>query len=235
MFYYDNDKRCIEIRLGIIDSSSTLPVFDLRHTISFTYDGPTSTMPSSLSSVLTVFPGLVTTYYYKYDQKGLKIKDSVRVKNQAGDPADIVIHYVYTNDRAFITPVKTGFPMENSSLDTLYFSKARNIEKLVSRLIKSTGDQITTYNFAYDKSINPFNKLNIANSIYFQHSSIGLGYNVPLETHYMGANSNNMTSWSAGAGTAIYNYSYDLDKYPVRREFILPGTTSPFQVTSFEY
>jgi hypothetical protein len=235
LFSYDNAMRCTEIKIGTIDSNSSNPVFNLTQTLTLSYDGSSSLMPSSFSSVRTVFPNLVTKFYYKYNSQGRKIMDSVRVKNQAGDPADRVIHYVYDADRVYATPVLTGFSMENNSLDTLSLLKGGNIEKLVSRIIRSTGDQIITYTFTYDRFISPYNKLNIANSLYFESAALGIGYNVPLETHYMGVTTNNMTSWTTGSYTVVFKYLYDQDRYPVRKEMFLPGDTSPSYVVSFEY
>ncbi len=235
LFSYDNAKRCTEIKIGTIDSSYSNPVLNLTQTLTLSYDGSSSLLPSSLSSVKTVFPNLITTFYYKYNSQGRKIMDSARVKNQAGDPADRVIHYVYDNDRVYTTPVLTGFPMENNSLDTLSLLTGGNIEKLVSRIIKSTGDQIVSYTFTYDQFVSPYNKLNIANSLYFESAALGLGYNVPLETHYMGVTTNNMTSWSTGNYTVIFNYLYDQDQYPVRKEMFLPGDINPYSVILFEY
>lgn len=235
IFSYDNAKRCTEIKIGTIDSSISNPVFNLTQTLTLNYDGSSSLLPTSFSSVRTVFPTLVTIFYYKYNSQGRKIMDSVRVKNQAGNPADRVIHYVYNDDRVYATPVLTGFPMENNSLDTLSLLTGGNIEKLVSRIIKSAGDQIVSYSFTYDQFVSPYNKLNIANSLYFESASLGLGYNVPLETHYMGVTTNNMTSWTTGNYTVIFKYSYDPDRYPVRKEMFLPGDVTPFSVTFFEY
>jgi len=235
IFTYDNAKRCTEIKLGTIDSSITNPVFNLKQTLTFTYNGSVL-LPFSFSSVKTVFPNLVTTFYYKYNNQSRKISDSVRVKNQNGDPADRVIHYVYDNDKVYATPVLTGFSMENNSLDTLSLLTKGNIEKLVSRFIRATGDQIITYAFTYDQFISPYNKLNIANSLYFESAALGIGYNVPLETHYMGVTINNMTSWTTGNYTVSFKYLYTLDQYPVRKEMFLPDdVVNPYQVTLFEY
>ncbi len=234
LFTYDNARRCTEIRLGIIDSSNINPAFDPKQTLSFHYDGP-SLLPSSFSSVRTVFPNLVTTYYYKYNSQGRKIMDSVRVKNEDGEPADRVIHYVYDNDRVYATPVLTGFPMENNLLDTLSLLAGGNIEKQVSRMIRSTGDRVISYTYTYDQFVSPYNKLNIANSLYFESASLGLGFNVPFETHYMGVTTNNLTSYTTGNYTVSFRYLYDLDKYPVRKEMLLPHDAYPSKVTLFEY
>ena len=235
MFTYDNAKRCTEIKIGTIDSSITNPVFVLKQTLTFTYDG-SALLPSSFSSVKTVFPNLVTTFYYKYNSQGRKIYDSVRVKNQNGDPADRVIHYVYDNEKVYATPVMTGFSMEGTSLDTLSLLTRGNIEKLVSRIIMATGDRIITYAFTYDQFISPYNKLNIANSLYFESASLGIGYNVALETHYMGVTTNNMTSWTTGNYTVNFKYLYIQNKYPIRKEMFLPDDlVNPYQVTLFEY
>ncbi|MGZ8559266.1 MAG: hypothetical protein ACXWWC_13070 [Chitinophagaceae bacterium] len=161
--------------------------------------------------------------------------DSVRVKNQAGNPADRVIHYTYEKGQVYVTPVLTGFSMENNSLDTLSLLTGGNIEKLVLRTIKSTGDQIVQYAFTYDRSVSPYNKLNIANSLYFESASLGIGYNVPLETHYMGVTTNNMTSYTAGTNTVNFKYLYDQDNYPVKKETFFPGDITPYQVILFEY
>src|SRR5688572_8902248 len=64
LFSYDLSNRCTDIKIGTIDSSATNPVFTLKHTLTFAYDDPTSLHPSSFSSVRTVFPNLVTTFYY---------------------------------------------------------------------------------------------------------------------------------------------------------------------------
>jgi hypothetical protein len=234
-FAYDSAKRCAEIKIGTIDSSITNPVFTLRQTLTFHYDALSSNLPSSVSSVRTIFPHLTTNFYYQYNSQGRKIKDSVSVKNLAGEPADRVIHYVYDNNRVYTTPVFTGFPMENAGFDTISLFKGDNIQKLTSRLLSLLGDQIITYTFTYDQAVNPYNKLNIANSLYFQNGHLGLGYNVPLETHYIGVNSNNMTSWTSGSYTAVFKYSYDRDKYPVRKEMILPEGSNPYQTILFEY
>jgi len=235
LFYYDNAMRCTEIKIGTIDSASSNPVFNLTQTLTLKYDGPTSLLPTSFYSVKTIFPNLITTFYYQYNSQGRKIKDSVRVKNQAGDPADRVIHYVYDIDRVYATPVLTGFPMENNSLDTLSLLGGGNLEKLVSRIIRSTGDQIVTYTFTYDQFVSPYNKLNIANSLYFESAALGIGYNVPLETHYMGVTINNMTSWTTGNYTVVFKYLYDQDRYPVRKEMFLPGDINPSYIVLFEY
>ena len=233
-FSYDNAKRCTEIKIATIDSSSLNPVYELKQTLTFTYEG-SALLPSSFSSVRTVFPNLVTTFYYKYNNQGRKISDSVRVKNQLGEPADRVIRYVYDNDKVYATPVFTGFPLENNSLDTLSLLTKGNIEKHVSRTIKAAGDLITSYTFTYDQSVSPYNKLNIANSLYFESPALGIGYNVPKETHYMGVTTNNMTSWTTGNYTVNFTYSYSQDQYPIRKEMFLPGDTKPTQVISFEY
>src|SRR5690606_10147789 len=86
-FSYDAANRCTEINIGTIDSSRTNPTFNLTQTLTFNYEG-FSVLPSSLSNVRTVFPNLVTRYYFKYNNQGMKIMDSVRVKNTLGEPAD---------------------------------------------------------------------------------------------------------------------------------------------------
>lgn len=235
LFSYDNANRCTEIKLGTIDSSSNSPAFVLKQTITFNYDS-TNLLPSSLSSVRTVFPNLVTTYYYQYNEQGQKIKDSVRIKNQSGEPADRVINYQYLHDKVIATPSFTNFSMENNLIDTLSMLSGGNIDKLVSRMIHSTGDDIITYNFTYDQFTSPYSKLNIANSLYFESSSLGLGYNIPLETHYMGVTSNNMTALITGNTIFRFKYIYTPDGYPLKKEMFEPGeSTNVYQVTYFEY
>jgi hypothetical protein len=234
LFSYDGAMRCSEIKLGTIDSSVSNPAFTLRQTLTLNYEGA-SILPTSVSSVRAVFPNLTTIFYYNYDSQGRKIRDSVRVKNTAGEPADRVINYVYKSDHVYATPVLRGFPMQNVTLDTVSLLNGGNIEQLTSKHLTSSGDRVTTYTFTYDKAINPYNKLNIANSLYFEHASLGLGYNVPLETHYMGVTTNNMTSWSSGDYVVFFRYQYGGDNYPLKKEMILPGNATPYQVTFFEY
>ncbi len=235
MFSYGANNRCEKIQIGTIDSSLNNPQFNLTQTISFNYDAASPLLPASLSSVRTVFPNLVTNFFYKYNSRGLKIMDSVRVKNLAGEPADRTVGYEYNNGHVYTTPVLTGFPIDSNPFDTLSFLEAGNIERLISKSTRSGVAQVVTYTFTYDQFINPYNKLNIANSLYFENSAIGLGYNVPLETHYLGVTVNNMLSWSSGNYTAKFTYVYDQDKYPVKKEMILPGDPSAYQVICFEY
>lgn len=234
IFSYDATNRCTQIKIGTIDSSITNPNFKLTQTITFNYEG-SAVLPYSLSNVRTVFPNLITQFYFKYNNQGMKIMDSVRVINQLGEPADRTVKYEYVNESVYSTPVMNGFPMTNNSYDTLELLSGGNIERLVSKHIRSTGDELVTYQFTYDDGVSPYNKLNIANSLYFENSAIGLGYNVPLETHYMGVTTNNMTSWMTGSYKVNFNYQYDMDKYPLRKEMIRPGDTSPYQVVLFEY
>ncbi len=234
MFSYDAANRCTEIKIGTIDSSTANPAFNLTQTITFKYDGQT-VVPASLSNVKTVFPNLVTHFYFKYNNQGMKIMDSVRVKNQLGEPADRVIKYEYENERVYSTPEMNGFSMVNNKYDTLEFLSGGNIERLNSKVMKTTGEEFITYQFTYDEGVSPYNKLNIANSLYFENSAIGLGYNVPLETHYMGVTTNNMTSWITGSYKVNFKYLYDGDKYPVRKEMTRPGEVNPHQVVLFEY
>lgn len=234
LFSYDGSNRCTGIRIGTIDSSGANPLFNLKQTLTLNYNG-SSIWPSSFSSVKTVFPNLVTVFYYRYNSQGLKTQDSVMVKNTVGDPAYRTVNYVYDKDQVYTTPVLSGFPMENIPFDTLSILETGNIGRLVSRIKMSAGDQLVTYAFIYDQSINPYNKLNIANSLYFENSTLGIGYNVPLETHYMGVTINNITSWTSGSYTASFRYVYDGDKYPLKKEMILPGNANSYQVTVFEY
>lgn len=234
-FSYDAANRCTTILLGTIDSAAASPQFRLSQTLTFNYEGA-ALLPSSLASVRTVFPNLVTTFYYKYNSAGLKIMDSVRVKNSAGDPADRKVVYVYEKGRVYTTPVLVGFPMDNNGLDTLELLNGGNIEKLVSHIVNTTtGDRLVTYSFSYDNRVSPYNQLNISNSLYFENASIGLGYNVPLELHYQGVTTNNMTAWSTGGYTVTYRYQYDGSNYPVKREQFLPGNTAPSQTTYYQY
>src|SRR5690606_21610912 len=68
-FSYDAANRCTEINIGTIDSSLSNPVFILSQKISFHYNS-SSVLPSSLSNVRTIFPNLVTTFYFKYNSQG---------------------------------------------------------------------------------------------------------------------------------------------------------------------
>jgi hypothetical protein len=234
MFYYDADNRCYKIHVGIIDSSLNNPQFISTHSIAFNYEGA-SLQPVSLSSVRTVFPNLVTTFFYKYNNQGLKVMDSVRVKNLAGEPADITVQYVYNKGRVYTTPVLTGFSIDGNPFDTLELLQAGNIGRLISRVHRAGSSRTTTYAFTYDQAINPYNKVNIANSFYFENAAVGLGYNVPRETHYLGVATNNMLSYTTGSYIVKFRYVYDGDNYPVKKEMILPNDPNPCEVTYMEY
>lgn len=234
MFSYDVINRCTEIRLGTIDSSASNPQFQLTQTLTFTYDD-NSLLPASVASVRSVFPDLVTNFYYMYNNLGLKIMDSVRVKNLAGEPADRKIHYEYVKNKVYTTPMLTGFPMDYTPTDTLDLLYGGNIGRLASRRKHPDGDRIIVYTFTYDNKISPYSKMNLANSLYFVNSAIGLGYNVPLETHYMGVTANNMTSWTTGSYTVRFNYAYDNYGYPVQKEMFFPGDSLPYWTINFEY
>jgi len=234
MFTYDQINRCTLIQIGTIDSLSATPAFQLTQSLNFNYDG-SSILPYSLSSVRTVFPNLVTEFYFKYNNQGYKIMDSVRVKNMMGEPADRQIFYEYGKLSVSSKPLLTGFPMNNVSYDTLSLLYGGNIRRLTSKRVNTNGDVLVVYDFTYDDKISPYNKLNIANSLYFENSAIGLGYNVPLETHYLGVTLNNMLSWSTGNFVVTFNYAYNGDGYPIKKEMFLPGSVDADKVVHFEY
>jgi len=231
-FSYDENNRVNQIKIGTIDSSSISPVFILSRTLTFHYLG-LENVPSSVSSVRSVFPNLVTEFYFQYNSDGLKTRDSVRVKNIAGEPADRMTNYVYDKDKIYSTPLANGFTLDNSAFDTLDF-KAGNIEMISSTYNSSIPAQVI-YTFSYDHNINPYNRMNIATALYFQNSALGIGYNVPLETHYIGLNANNMKTWTSDSYTVTYAYVYDKDRYPIQKMMFLPGNSDPEQVTLFEY
>jgi hypothetical protein len=236
LFTYDDSKRCTEVSVGVIDSAVTTPSFNLQRKLTFLYDESSSRMPSSVSSWRKSLPNFTDTYYHTYNNLGHKIKDSVSVKNTSGEIGSFVIHYEYGSDKVSGRPVLTGFPMENSSLDTIYFTEAGNIERQATRHLSAGGDEFYSYIFTYDQGVNPYNKLNIENSLYFQHPSIGIGYNVPFETHYIGFNTNNMTSFKTGTLLVTFKYVYDEDQYPIRKEMFRPSdTVNPEEVILFEY
>jgi hypothetical protein len=231
-FSYDANSRVTQIKIGTIDSSSISPVFTLSRILTFHYSG-SENVPSTVSSVRMVFPNLVTEYYFQYNSDGLKARDSVRVKNILGEPADRVTNYVYDKDKIYSTPFANGFTLDNAGFDTIDF-KAGNIEML-SHTYKFGTEAKVKYSFSYDHNINPFNRMNIATGLYFQNSALGIGYNVPLETHYIGLNANNIRTWTSDSDTFTYTYLYDKDRYPIRKTMFLPGNTNPEQVTAFEY
>ncbi len=79
-----------------------------------------------------------------------------------------------------------GFSMVNNKYDTLELLSGGNIERLVSKVIRTTGEEFITYQFTFDESVSPYNKLNIANSLHFENSAIGLGYNVSFRNALYG-------------------------------------------------
>ena len=230
-FNYDEQNRCTKIVIGSIDSSRPIPVFNVSRTLTLSYDGASS-LPYKVAEVRTVFPNLVTNYYYKYDGTGTKIQDSVMVRNQAGEPASKVVNYEYEKGLIVTTPVLTGFPIFFNSTDSL-FTDNENIVKKVSKTPTPTGDRFLTFTFEYDNKINPYAALNIYNSMYFTNSSLGIGYNVPTETHYMGLNRNNITAFSLDGFKTVVKYQYDKFKYPVKSESFAEVDPSSFRTTTY--
>ncbi|MEJ7914414.1 MAG: hypothetical protein WKF70_14760 [Chitinophagaceae bacterium] len=234
IFSYGLDNRCMKILLGTIDSSVSDPKFTPTRTITFNYDGA-SLLPASLSSVRTIHPNLTTNFYFKYDNHGRKVLDSVHVKNTAGESAYKTIRYEYHKGRVHSTPVLNGFPIDHHPFDTLELLQAGNIEKQVTRLFNGGTSRTFTRRFTYDQSINPYNRLNISNSLYFENQSLGLGYSVSLETTYLGVTTNNTSSINSDGHVIRFRYVYDQDNYPVKKEIILPGEVDGYHVTYLEY
>ncbi len=233
-FSYGPDNRCEKIVLGTIDSSVSNPKFVLTRTITFNYNGA-SLLPASLSSVRTIHPNLVTNFYYKYDNHGRKVQDSVAVKNTAGEPASKAIQYEYHNGRVYSTPTVRGFPIDNHSFDTLDLLKGGNIERQLTKMFDAGAERRFTKTYTYDQSVNPYNRLNISNSLYFENAALGLGYSVSLENNYLGVTMNNTASINFGNHLIKFKYVYDQDNYPVKKEIVLPGDIDGYHVTYLEY
>lgn len=234
-FSYDEENRCTKIVLGTIDSSgNVLPEFIVSRTLTLYYnDG--SSLPYKVASVRSVFPNLVIDFYYKYDDKGAKIQDSVRVRNQFGQPADRVIRYEYEKGLITATPELTNFSILNNTFDSLYINNA-NIVKKVSRMPTTNGDLIRTFAFEYDDKINPYSAINIYNSLYFTNPSINIGFNVPTETHYVGFNRNNISTFiTQGVFKTFCFYEYDKFKYPLKSESFPESNPLIRTITYFTY
>ena len=69
--------------------------------------------------------------------------------------------------------------------------------------------------------------------MYFTNSSLGIGYNVPTETHYMGLNRNNITAFSLDGFKTVVKYQYDKFKYPVKSESFAEVDPSSFRTTTY--
>jgi len=232
-FSYDDQDRCTQVIVGTIDSSKPAPVLTVSRVLTFFYDGA-SLLPYKAATVRTVFPNLVTDYFYKYDEKGIKVQDSVRVLNQANEPADRVVNYQYGKDLIVATPELTGFPIFFNPFDSLFTDNA-NIIKKVSTTPTPNGDQVLTFTFEYDKKINPYAAINIYNSLYFTNPALGIGYNVPTESHYIGFNRNNITAFSLEGFKTVVVYEYDKFKYPVKSETFAEEDPSFKTTTYFTY
>lgn len=235
-YSFDEENRCTKVLIGTIDSSgNVVPVFNVSRTLTFVYEGMAS-LPSKVQSVRTVFPNTITEFFYEYDIKGNKIKDSVRVTNQFGQPADRVVHYQYIKkDSVYTTPAFVNFPLTNNSFDTLYYND-HNIQKLRKYSIRSTGVSVNDYSFEYDNNINPYSALNVFNSLNFTNPALGIAFNIQTETNYIGLNRNNVTAYTvAGAPFRfVINYLYDNYKYPVWSEASPEGAPNKF-ITYYTY
>lgn len=233
-FSYDEQNRCTKVLLGSIDSSKQVPVFNVTRTITLFYNEGSS-LPYKLASVRSVFPHLVTDFYCKYDEKGVKILDSVRVLNQSNVPGDRIVRYEYQKGLILTSPEFTNFPIFFNSFDSLFTDNA-NIVRKVTRMPTPTGDQIFTLDCEYDNNINPYAAINIYNSLYFANPGTGIGYNVSSETHYLGFNRNNMSAFTAqGLFRTVVNYEYDKFKYPVKSVAFQESSPSFKTTTYFTY
>jgi hypothetical protein len=231
-FLYDTDNRCTQIKIGTIDSSGNVPpVFNISRVFTFIYEG-NNPLPEKVQSARTVFPNLVTEFFYEYDEDGNKINDSVRVLNQAGQPADRNVRYKYIGKDSIIsTPEFVNFPIFNNPFDTLVIDKS-NLIRLIRRTLLITGSRLNTYDFEYDNNVNPYNALNIYNSFYLANPAIGIANNVFVQGQYAGISQNNIIAYTQDIITEfVIDYTYDKFKYPVKSEFYLSGST--FKTTTY--
>lgn len=234
-YLFDEQNRCTKVLIGTIDSSgNVVPVFNVSRTLTFVYEGM-ATLPVKVQSVRTVFPNTITEFFYTYDSKGNKIKDSVRVLFQ-GLPSDRVVHYQYIKkDSVYAVPEFVNFPLTNNSFDTLYYSN-HNIQKFRKYTITATGFNVNEYLFEYDNNINPYSALNVFNSLNLTNPALGIGFNIQVQTNYSGLNRNNVTAFTvAGAPFRfVINYLYDNYKYPVWSEAYPEGSPNKF-ITYYTY
>jgi len=235
-YLFDEENRCTKVLIGTIDSSgNVIPVFKVSRTLTFVYEGMAA-LPAKVQSVRTVFPNNITEFFYEYDSKGNKIKDSVRVTNQFGQPADRVVHYQYIKkDSVYTVPEFVNFPLTNNSFDTLYYFN-HNIQKFRKHTITSTGFNVNEYSFEYDNNINPYSALNVFNSLNLTNPALGIGFNIQVQTNYIGLNRNNITSYMVAGAPFRFeiNYLYDTYKYPVWSEAYPEGSPNKF-ITYYTY
>lgn len=227
LFTYDSRQRVSKIEIGKIDSSVSNPQFAATAVINLHYKDTTG-QPDYFSMVRTALPNVTKYYYWKYEAKGLKVRDSVHVVYGAGQESDRLITYTYTDRNIYVTPTEIGTQGGALTTDSLTLADG-NITVHKSVLNGS----VNTYTYAYDDKHNPYHVLNIAGSLYLQNSTIGAGYNVPKETHYAGFNKNNMLSYTVSGTSVLFNHVYDTDNYPVKKTMVINNAVQ--QTFYFEY
>ena len=232
-FFFDQRNRVVKVEVGRIDSSLANPTFQVRQTLNFFYNG-LNNLPHSMTLVRSFFPNLVTTYYYTYNQFNEKVMDSVKAINVQGQVGYFKVAYTHEGKNIFVTPYTEAFSLDLMPYDTLTL-KNHNIERLIKKTFVRGAETKNEYFFTYDKHPNPFNKLNIYNSLYFTNSSMGVGYNVIFFNHYAGINRNNLLSYGIAEILNHFTYVYDADDYPLKQDSFLSGTSSPYEITYYQY
>ncbi len=214
-FIYDEQNRCTSIFHSVIDSSLEVPLPVLSRTYTFFYTG-NSTLPYKTTQVHQELPELVFSYYHTYDKNGLKIKDSISQLNFAGERGWTVIRYDYYKSHITSVPFRAAFSDYLSSYDTIFFDKS-NITKIFTSMPLEASIVRRSVELKYDNNVNPYSVINLYNSLYFTNSTLGIGFNILSETHYMGLSQNNVTETLTGIGAkTLVIYEYDNLRYPVK-------------------
>ena len=235
VFSYDQFKRCTKIETGIIDSTATTPSFTVNTSYTFYYAGANKNPLYMERRTPNVFPNIPKPFYFKFDNQGKKLKDSVRSVISQTQYSEKIINIDRTGSTIITTPQYLNQSLDNSNFDTLSI-RNDNIESIQSKIYRQSGNhQYMLDEFGYDQSINPFNKINISESFLFTNSSVGYNFLGPGLTRYIGFNRNNCTGYSTdGKIQTSIQYSYDKDQYPLIAVATYQGSTYK-QVAYFEY
>ncbi len=235
-FQYDNLKRCTTIVVSKIDSANNILAPQTIFILTMKYTG-SSMQPYEIDQASSFNPQRPKKFYLTYDLDGRKLLDSTREKNFEGEEIYRLNIYEYKPNRVISTPYISKGSKNYASYDTLDL-QGQNIHRLATFYPDDNGGFWVAQTYTFDNKKNPYSQLNIANALYFMNSTIGMGYNLPQEMHYIGLNKNNMRTIIVSTveedGLVTIDYTYNNDGYPTKKTMGFDGAEQK-EFYEFEY